>query len=141
MPWITTCPTCELPIENGFEPSLETQPAAPRASGSSEQLWIDIALSSDEPVKVALLRHFLTERQFAFEESRRFVSIRAEDAARLASAIELWAFHHDLPDDDRHLDTLQSTLREIGDAVLTALHVAHHSALPRVVAPPAFDLR
>jgi hypothetical protein len=138
MPWITTCPTCEMPLDNGFATELGTQPAAPN---TSPQSWIDVALSSEEPVKVALLRHFLTEHGFEFEESHRFVSVRGEHAERLAQEIDLWAFHHDLPNDDRHLDTLQSTLREIGDAVMSAVYLAHDSALPRTTAPPALDLR
>lgn len=138
MPWITTCPTCECPLDNGFEPVLATQAAPVLRPG---QLWVDIPIGNDEPVKAALLRHFLLEHDFEFEESRRFISVQAEESRRLAETVNLWAFHQDLPDDDRHIDTLSATLREIGDCVLSAVHVAHNSILPRTVAPPALDLR
>lgn len=119
VPWITTCPNCELPLANGFAPTLADQ-AAPRVHLA--ETWVDIPVSSDEPVQVALLKHFLTEHGFGFEESRRFISVPAAESARLAHAIDVWAFHQDLPDDDRHIDTLSATLRDLGHRVMGAIY-------------------
>ncbi len=119
LPWITTCPDCLTPLDNGFDQALMAQPA-PRVHLADT--WLDIQVSSDEPVQVALLKHFLTENQFGFEESRRFISVPASEAERLAKAIEIWAFHQDLPDDDRHVDTLGRTLRDLGHRVMGAIY-------------------
>ncbi len=138
MPWITTCSVCERPIAAGPDGALADQLAAPSPDGPPT--WIDIAVSCDEPAKVALLRHFLTEHGFQHEESKRFVSVRGADAERLLLAIDIWAFDQDLPDDERHLDSLAATLREIGHAVLNAVQ----SAIPDVgadVARVATDAR
>lgn len=129
MPWITTCPRCDIPLATGTEATALADQVAPMMQTSSS--WLDIAVSSDEPVKVALLCHFLTEKEVDFEQSRRFVSVRAEHASQLETAVEAWAFSQDLPDDDRHTDSLASTLREIGHAVLSAIHGSQDSALPR----------
>ncbi len=117
-PWFTTCPHCERPIGDGAVQELESQVAAPL--GPTEE-WIDIAISSSEPVKAALLRHFLLDNDFEFEESRRFFSLPQRQAARLEQAMLVWAFRQDLPEDERHLDTLPSTLRAIGQATLDGI--------------------
>ena len=121
MPWITTCPTCDLALETGVESVALADQVAPSLSEPASS-WIDIAVSVDEPVKVALLCHFLTEREIPHEESRRFVSVPTSHADELARAIEGWAFVHELPEDDRHHDSLAATLRDIGNTVLNALH-------------------
>ena len=84
--------------------------------------WLDIAVSSDEPVKVALLTQLLNEREIPFESSRRFISVESHHADTLEAAIQVWAFTQDLPDDDRELDSLAATLREIGYAVYASIH-------------------
>ena len=141
-PWFTTCPVCEFPVRPDGVAYLTTQPAAPLPE---REQWIDIPVGSDEPVKAALLRSFLTERHFTFEESRRFISVPASSATAIAQAISIWAFHQELPDDDRHLDTLSSTLRDIGTATLDALHRGAGTPYPRTIPPRAgsndLDLR
>ncbi|MEZ5375255.1 MAG: hypothetical protein R2733_02015 [Acidimicrobiales bacterium] len=123
--WFTTCPTCDFPFQIGPGAILAGQVAAPlAASGAAHDEWIDIPIPADQPVKTALMRAFLADQGFAYEESRRFVSIRVSDAAAIESAITIWAYHHDLPEDHRHLDTLMSTLKEIGDATIAAIHAA-----------------
>lgn len=129
MPWITTCPQCDIPLASGFEATPLAEQVAPRILKTSS--WIDIAVASEEPVKVALLTNFLTERDIEFEQSRRFVSVPAHYSEQLEEAIEVWAFTQDLPEDDRHHDSLAATLRHIGNAVLNAVHGTHNSALPR----------
>jgi hypothetical protein len=119
LPWITTCPGCGSAIDHGFAPDLTSQPAP---VVTKPDRWIDIPVSADEPVQVALLKHFLGENDFAFEESRRFISVFAEDAPRLSSCIEIWAFHPEPLNDDRHLDSLAGTLRELGHRVLNSVH-------------------
>ncbi len=79
-------------------------------------------IGADQPAKAALLRAFLAHRGFEFEESRRFLSFRVVDAAAIESAMLIWAYHHDLPEDPRHLDTLMSTLEAIGDETIAAIH-------------------
>lgn len=136
MPWITVCPDCDMPFDHGLgTTSLADQKAPPVPLESTA--WIDIAVSSDEPVKVALLAHFLAENDFEYEESRRFVSLRSDELERLEQSITVWAFTQEMPDDDRHHDSLATTLREIGHAVLNAIHGSANSALPRAVATGA----
>ncbi len=128
MPWISMCPACSIELETGpegAENGAEAKPLADQVAptlDTSESSWIDIPVSADEPVKVALFTNFLTERDITYEESRRFVSIPSSHADDLAQAIDAWAFVHDLPDDDRHHDSLASTLREIGNTVVAAIH-------------------
>ncbi len=122
-PWYTTCPHCEFPFEIGPSATLSNQLAAPLGtppSGSTEE-WIDLPVGGDQPVKTALLRSFLTDQGFDFEESRRFVSIRRRDAAAIEAAISVWAYQQDLPEDHRHLDSLMSTLIEIGNITIEAI--------------------
>lgn len=116
--WFSTCPSCDFPFEMGPDAILESMFAAPLEA--TEQ-WIDIPVGSDQPVRAALLRTFLRERRFEFEESRRFISIRMADADAIESAIQTWAYRQDLPDDFRHLDTLLTTLNAVGDAALSAI--------------------
>lgn len=136
LPWITTCPNCDVPLDHGLEASLSAQPA-PRVHLA--ETWIDIPISSDGPVQAALLKHFLTDHAFAFEESRRFISIPADEATRLAAAIEIWAFHPELPDDDRHVDTLAAILRDLGHQVLNA--ILSRNLIDRPKTPRLVDLR
>lgn len=124
--WFSTCPSCDFPLEMGPDAILEGMFAPPLVE--TEQ-WIDIAVGSDQPVRAALLRTFLRERGFEFDESRRFVSIRMADADAVEAAIRSWAYRQDLPDDDRHLDTLTATLNEVGDAALAAIRAASNSEL------------
>lgn len=121
MPWITMCPACSIALETGVEAKPLAEQVAPNLD-APESSWIDVPVSVDEPVKVALFTNFLTERGISFEESRRFVSIRTSDADELLGSIDAWAFVHDLPEDDRHHDSLASTLREIGNTVIAAVH-------------------
>ncbi len=131
MPWITTCPQCDVPLANEMEQRTLAEEVAPVVASPAS--WLDIPVSSDEPVKVALLTHFLNEREIPFESSRRFMSVRSEYAEQLEQAVEAWAFTHDLPEDDRQLDSLAGTLRDIGHAVLGAIHGSMSSALPRAL--------
>lgn len=117
-PWFSTCPSCDFPFEMGPDAILESMFAPPL--DTTEQ-WIDIPVGSDQPVRAALLRNFLRERRFEFEESRRFISIRVADAEAVEAAMRSWAYRQDLPDDHRHLDTLTATLNEVGDAALNAI--------------------
>ena len=117
--WITTCASCGTTLQRGAEPpTLASEPAPPIAT---EARWIDIPISADEPVRVALFCHFLNERGFPYEESRRFVSIPVERAEEIGEAIAPWAFDHDMPDDPRVHDSLADTLRSIGEVALTAI--------------------
>ncbi len=123
--WFTTCPTCDFPLELGPNAILASQAAAPLlTSTTGHDDWIDLPIASDQPAKAALLRAFLADHRFEFEESRRFLSIRHRDAAAIESALSIWAYHHDLPEDHRHLDTLMSTLKEIGDVTIGAIRAA-----------------
>lgn len=122
--WITTCPTCGASARYPSESiSLSCEAAPPVASEIS---WIDIPIAADEPVLVALFRHFLIERGLQFEESRRFVSVLVADAEQIETAITPWAFQHDMPEDPRVHDSLAHTLRRIGTHVVDAIE-AHRS--------------
>ncbi len=123
--WFTTCPTCEFPFELGPGAVLGSQRAAPLSTNldPSEQ-WIDLPIAADQPAKTALIRTFLADRSFRFEESRRFVSVLAADAAAIEAALAVWAYQDQLPPDHRHLDTLTSTLQQIGDAAIAAIRAA-----------------
>lgn len=92
---------------------------APARDGSPD--WVDIPVSADQPVEVALLCYFLSFHGVTYEASRRFVSVPADDAVALVPEIEIWAFDHDLPDDDRHSDSLAATQRRLGGVVLDAI--------------------
>lgn len=120
--WFTTCPTCDFPFELGPNAILSHQVAAPLTTGSSFEQWIDVPIGSDQPAKAALLRAFLADQGFEFEESRRFVSFLVADVPAIEAALMIWAYHQDLPEDHRHLDTLMSTLKEIGDETIAAIH-------------------
>ena len=121
MPWITMCPACSIALETGGKTAPLAEQVAPSLE-APESSWIDVPISADEPVKVALFTNFLTERGIDYEESRRFVSIPSADVDQLLGSIDAWAFVHDLPEDDRHHDSLASTLREIGNTVIAAVH-------------------
>jgi hypothetical protein len=102
---------------------------------------IDIPISNAEPVKVALLRTFLGLHGFRFTESARSLAVPVAEGHRLAEVISLWAFNNDMPDDDRHVDTLAATVREIGMTVIAAVATVAPEALPRGVEPASLDLR
>ena len=107
----------------------------------ARKLWIDIPISNDEPAKLALLSRFLLLHEFAFHESPRLLSVPADEAKRLADTIAPWAYEQDLPDDDRHVETLASTQREIGDTVITACAAVDPTSLPKGIVPVSLDLR
>ena len=86
---------------------------------------------------MALLCHFLADRGVAYEASRRFVTLSADDAVDLVVDLQIWAFHHDLPDDDRHSDSLAATQRRVGTAVLDAIETATGVKPPTVTPTPA----
>ncbi len=113
---MTTCARCDQPLTGAAEGSP--------ATAASPSPWVDIPVSADQPAEVALLCHFLADRGVAFEASRRFVTVAADDAVRLVPHLEIWAFHHDLPDDDRHSDSLAATQRRVGTVVLDAIETA-----------------
>ena len=121
--WITTCPTCSLPVRSESRPLAE-ELAAPFESGAK---WIDIPVSADQPAEAALLRHFLVENKFEFEQSRRFFSVPASEAGRLEERCELWAFKHEMPPDERIEHSLDGTLRMIGEVVMLAISAAKAS--------------
>jgi len=140
-PWITTCPNCGA---SSHYPSEEISLASEVAPAMvAESTWIDVPLSADEPVRVALFRHFLNERSFDFEESRRFISIRVDEADAIATAVRPWAFDHDMPDDPRVHDSLAYTLSGVGTVVLAAIE-EHRTGVTANVKPPdqrRIDLR
>ncbi len=120
-PWFTTCAKCEFPLQIGPKAALSGQFAAPLESSVS---WIDLPIGDDQPAKTALLRSFLADQGFEFEESRRFISIRLEDARAIEAAISIWAYRDEMPEDHRQLDSLMSTLGELGDAAIGAIRAA-----------------
>ena len=139
--WITTCPACGTSKRNSdLDVSLAGEPA-PTLSPTEQ--WIDLPISAEEPVRVALFVHFLNERSMDFSESRRFVSVRTEDAPRLLRDVVPWAFHHDLPPDPRLHDSLALTMRSIGIAVLEGIErsTSLPIAWPEGVVREGVDLR
>ncbi|MEZ5340432.1 MAG: hypothetical protein R2706_03000 [Acidimicrobiales bacterium] len=102
--------------------------------------WIDIAISADEPAKVALLCHFLSANEMEFEQSRRFISVPARHSEELIERIYHWSFHNDLIDDDRHRDSLAETMRQIGTAVMAAI-VMERPRDAQAGQPSKIDLR
>ncbi|MGH1504915.1 MAG: hypothetical protein ACRBI6_15270 [Acidimicrobiales bacterium] len=109
------CARCDQPLTGEIDgPAAATSPSP----------WVDIPVSADQPAEVALLCHFLSDRGVAYETSRRFVTLSADAAVDLVGDLEIWAFHHDLPDDDRHSDSLAATQRRVGSAVLQAIETA-----------------
>lgn len=130
-PWITSCLGCGAPV--GTTPSA---PLADRVAPNLEpdrtvrasQTWLDIPITSDEPVKVALFSQYLTEQGIPFEHSRRFVSIPASEIDRMVQNIGVWAFKPESDDDHRSVDSLGKTLREIGNTVLASVYEPATSA-------------
>ncbi len=100
-------------------------------SSVPESNWVKIPLRADEPAHCALFKHFLNENQFPFVESAENISVLKADTDRISSALEIWAFSSDMPDDDRSVETLNALLREIGNIVLEGLHGS--PTLPRAV--------
>ncbi len=119
-PWATTCPVCAAPIVNGAGPNLADQPAPARPESRQ---WIDIDVTSDQPVEAALLRHFLLDNGFEVEETRRFISVPAAEHARLSEAVQIWTVSGDLPEDSRQVDSLSATLRDLSFRVQHAIHL------------------
>ncbi len=124
-PWITTCPHCGTSSHYPSEAVSLADQVAPAVN--AEPTWIDVPLSADEPARVALFRHFLHERDFPFEESRRFISIRIEDADAIARAIRPWGFEHDMPEDPRVLDSLAHTMQGVSATVLETIEAQRSS--------------
>lgn len=108
---------------------------------TARNTWIDIPISNDEPAKLALLSRFFVLHEFEYHESARFLSVPADEASRLADTIAPWAYEQDLPEDDRHVETLASVQREIGDTVIAACAAVDPNALPAGVIPVSLDLR
>lgn len=118
VPWFTSCPSCESPLAGQGTLPLAEQIAAPLAV---EEQWIDIPVSASEPGKAAMLRSLLDDLDIAYDESRRFISIPIADADQLEAAVMVWLNADYDIDDDRHLDTLYSTIRALADVVLVAI--------------------
>ncbi len=107
-------------------------------SSESNKDWINLQLRADEPAHCALFKHFLNERGFAFTETPNHIAVRSSDAEKIAEAVHDWAFHPDMPDDERASDTLNALLRHIGSIVLDGLNGT--SMLPRAIVN-GIDLR
>ena len=103
--------------------------------------WIDIPISNSEPAKLALLSRFFVLHEFEYHETSRLLLVPTSEAKRLADTIAPWAYEPDLPEDDRHVETLASTQREIGDTVIAACAVVDPEALPKGMVPVSLDLR
>ncbi len=102
--------------------------------------WIDVPITSDDPVRVALFRHFLTDRSFPLRESDKCISIRTEDADKIHTAIKPWAFEHDMPEDPRQHDSLANTMQAIGTVVTDAIE-SHRAPAAPVAGIKKIDLR
>ncbi len=131
MAWITTCPQCAVPLTSETAQCDLAHQVAPIVEPAHS--WVDIAVSCDEPVKVALLTQLLNEQEIPYEASRRFISIEKHNAPKLERIIDVWAFTHDMPEDPRNTDSLASTMAEIGYAVYEALHGTVPATLLRKV--------
>lgn len=146
-PWISSCLSCGAPVGTDVFAPLADRVAPQLEVDSGEipgQTWIDIPISADEPVKVALFSQYLNEQRVPFEHSRRFISVPTSELERVMEGIGPWAFKPESDDDHRTVDSLNKTLREIGNAVLAAALEPAGGALPerkRLVGPTGIDLR
>lgn len=131
MPWVRECPRCGTALANdGATTSRSQSGSESTASGAGEGsapnpveaalAWIDIPVSSDEPVEVALLKHFMVRNNFAVTETRNHLSVRLDDIDRLIASVQVWAFDRDRLTDERTSDSLDATLRSLGYRVLQA---------------------
>ncbi len=134
-PWTTKCLRCGTLVPDA--PDSTTPLAAPIASSS---FWIDIPISSDEPVKSSLLCAFLADQEMEFEQSRQFISIPSKYAKDLVERIHLWGLRNGLLNDERHADSLRNTQREIATAVMSAI-VADYPTVPPLQGLSGIDLR
>lgn len=118
---------------NSGDQAPDDRPAPEPELGSVEVAltWIDIPVGADEPVAVALLKHFLTQNRFEVTETRSHLSVRLSDIDRLVDCVRIWAFDPEHIPDPRNLDSLDSTLRSLGYRVLQAAekHRARRLAL------------
>ena len=103
-------------------------------------MWIDIPVLAQDPAESALLTHFLKENGFRFEQSRRFFSVPASEADRLAERVNLWAFHHEMPEDTRVVSSLDATLTALGEVVLLAIAAARANVAPNAHPATGIDL-
>jgi hypothetical protein len=103
-------------------------------------MWIDIPISASEPVEAALLANFLNANDFPFQQSHRFFSVPGLEAARLEERVDLWAFHHEMPPDDRVDSSLDGTLRRLGEIVLLAIAAAKANVAPDTLPAAGIDL-
>ncbi len=106
----------------------------------SKSTWIDIPVAADDPAASALLTHFLKENRFQFEQSRRFFSVPVAEADRMQERVDLWAFHHEMPPDDRVDHSLDGALRQLGEIVLLAIAAARADVAPNVLPASGIDL-
>lgn len=106
------------PLADQVAPSLDISSTMGSVPLSARQTWIDIPISCDEPVKVALFSQFLAGQDIPFEQSRRFISVPTDELKLLIDALTTWAFPPISDDDHRHVDSLNTTLREIGATVM-----------------------
>lgn len=101
--------------------------------------WIDFPISSDEPVKVALFSQFLASQGVAFEHSRRFISMPSTEIETMMTALATWAFPPQSDDDLRSPESLNATLREIGNTVMATVFA--DSEPPATANAVGIDLR
>ncbi|MBT8240114.1 MAG: hypothetical protein KJN63_02685 [Acidimicrobiia bacterium] len=103
-------------------------------------MWIDIPVSMADPVDAALLSQFLQANNFPFQQSARFFSVPGSEAERLEERVDLWAFHHEMPPDDRVEDSLDGTLRRLGEVVMLAIAAANANVSDRTLPASGIDL-
>ncbi len=106
----------------------------------SSASWIDIPVAANDPAGSALLTQFLNENHFSFEQSRRFFSVPVSEADRLEGRVDLWAFRHEMPPDERVEHSLDGKLRELGEIVLLAIAAAKADVAPNSVPATGIDL-
>jgi hypothetical protein len=103
-------------------------------------MWIDIPVSASEPAEAALLVQFLNSNSFPFQQSHRFFSVPSHEAERLEERVDLWAFHHEMPPDDRIESSLDGALRRLGEIVLLAIAAAKANVAPDDLPAAGIDL-
>ncbi|MFW2381571.1 MAG: hypothetical protein ACN4GZ_07420 [Acidimicrobiales bacterium] len=103
-------------------------------------MWIDIPVSANEPAEAALLVQFLKTNRFPFQQSHRFFSVPSLEAERLEQRVDLWAFHHEMPPDERVEASLDGTLRRLGEIVLLAVAAAKANVAPNSLPAAGIDL-
>lgn len=103
-------------------------------------MWIDIPVPADDVVGAALLAQFLKEQRFPYEQSARFFSVPAGHAERLAERTEIWAFRPSMPADERVADSLDSTLRRLGEIIMLAVAATRANVAPNSAPAAGIDL-